>query len=225
MKICTKCKIERNDDEYYSYWHSTQQKYRTRLICSTCTRKQSKEYKLKRKLKNIIPEVVETKYCPRCKQDLAITNFYESNLSNGRPCISCTRKEYQASKYKKAMSQEGSGLVSKEPGTWMDDIQKEQVHMVLGILGWTYNEDTNIFSKEGVKDKFGTWLNFIPTGYKKRRPNGVIVRKKHGVHKYIDEIIQRKEEGMTYEELAYIYCCSHTTLRTIVNTYYREKKA
>lgn len=224
MKICSKCKVERNDDEYYSYWHSTQQKYRIRLVCNTCTREQSKQYKLNRKLKNTIPEVIETKYCPQCKKDIPLSGYYESNIANGRPCTSCVRKQYQDSKYKKVMSEEGSSLIKKQPGEWYDDITKNQVHMVLEILGWTYNEDTNIFSKEGVKDKFGTWLTFTPQGNRKRRPAGVIVRKKHGVHNYIPQIMQQKEEGMTYEELAYIYCCSHTTIRNIVHTYYREKK-
>jgi hypothetical protein len=97
--------------------------------------------------------------------------------------------------------------------------------MVLERLGWVFNEDTGIWSREGVKDKFGTWLNIIPRPKIKRRPDGVIVRKKHGVHKYIKEIVQQREDGVPVFDLAYIYCCSHTTIRTIINNYYREKKA
>ena len=45
MSICTKCKIDKADDQYQTYWHSTQQKFRTRRICRTCTSNRNKEYK------------------------------------------------------------------------------------------------------------------------------------------------------------------------------------
>lgn len=223
MKICTKCKVERNDNEYYTYWHSTQQKYRTRLVCFYCTREQSKQYKLNRKDKS---EVIEepTQTCPHCKKDLPLTSYYESGRGvKGRYCISCVRKNQNEKNYRKVMSNGGSERVPVQPNKYMDEFQKAQTFMVLERLGWKYN-DNGVWSKEGVKTKDNEWLNIIPSGYKKRRPNGILVRKKHGIHKYIDEIVRQKEEGMTYEDLAYIYCCSHTTLRTIINTYYREKR-
>lgn len=224
MKICSKCGIERNDDEYYSYWHSTQQKYRTRLVCGVCTREQSKQYKLNRKNKPAVINEEPTQHCPCCKKDIVLSGYYESCKGRkGSYCISCIRKNQNKRNYDKVMSNGGSERVPVQPNIYTDEHQKAQTFMVLERLGWVYN-DNGVWSKEGVKTKDNHWLNIIPSGYKKRRPNGVIVRKKHGVHKYIDEIVRQKEEGMTYEDLAYIYCCSNTTLRTIINTYYREKR-
>lgn len=123
------------------------------------------------------------------------------------------------------MSNGGSERIPVKPNKYLDEFQKAQTFLVLERLGWVFNEDTGIWSKDGVKDKFGTWLNIIPQPRTKNRPNGIIVRKKHGVHKYIKEIVQQIEEGVSTYDLAYIYCCSNTTIRTIVNDYYREKRS
>lgn len=225
MKICSNCNEEREDNQYYTYWHSTQQKYRTRKICDVCTRQQKKEYKLKRKNKDIIVEApVPTKYCTHCKKDIPITSFYEGHLKYpGSPCSSCIRKQNEQKRYEKIMENGGSERVSQKPNTYVDEFQKAQTFMVLERLGWIYN-DNGVWSKEGVKTADNVWLN-IPTEKKTvRRPTGIIVKKKHGVHNYINKIIEQKEAGMTYYDLADIYCCSHTTIRAIVNNYYREKK-
>jgi hypothetical protein len=216
--------VERNDDEYYTYWHSTQQKYRTRNVCLTCTKEQVRNYKRKVKVKKI--EIEPTQYCPCCKKDIALTGYYDScKGTKGRYCSTCIRKNQNQKNYEKIMSNGGSERCPSQPNVFPDEFSKAQTFLVLETLGWTFNEDTGIWSKLGVKDKFGTWLNIIPQPRTKRRPNGIIVRKKHGVHKYINEIVQQREEGVSVFDLAYIYCCSHTTIRTIIYNYYREKKA
>ena len=223
MKICSKCKIERNDDEYYTYWHSTQHKYRTRNVCLVCTKEQVRNYKRKVKVKKI---EIPTKFCTTCKKDIPLTGYYDNYIEPAsRPCISCVRKYHEQKKYEKIMSEGGSERVCQQPNTYTDEFQKAQTFLVLERLGYVFNEDTGIWSKEGVKDKFGTWLNIIPQPRVKRRPNGIIVRKKHGVHNYIKEIVEQKEAGVSVFDLAYIYCCSHTTIRTVINNYYRGKKA
>jgi hypothetical protein len=225
MKICSKCKVERNDDEYYSYWHSTQQKYRTRLVCGVCTREQSKQYKQNRKNKSAVIEQVPTQHCPSCKKDVPLTGYYESGRGiKGRYCASCIRKNQNDKNYKKVMSEGGSERIPQKPNIYVDEFQKAQTFMVLERLGWIFNEDTGIWSKDGVKTKDNVWVNIIPQPRTKRRPTGIIPKKKHGVHKYIDKIIEQRNEGFTYYDLADIYCCSHTTIRKIVNDYYREKR-
>ena len=225
MKICSKCKVERNDDEYYSYWHSTQKKYRIRLVCNTCTREQSKQYKLNRKNKNITIEQVPTQHCPQCKKDVPLTGYYDSGRGiKGRYCASCIRKNQNDKNYKKIMSNGGSERIPVKPNTYVDEFQKAQTFYVLEALGWKYN-DNGIWSKEGVKSADNVWVNIIPQKKRKSRPAGIITKKKHGVHNYIPQIVRQREQGMTYGELADIYCCSHTLIRMIVSKYYNEKKA
>jgi hypothetical protein len=192
-------------------------------VCLTCTKEQCRNYKRKVKEKKI---EIPTKFCTTCKKDIPLTGYYDNYIHPAsRPCISCVRKYHEQRKYEKIMSEGGTERVSQQPNTYLDEFQKAQTFLVLERLGYVFNEDTGIWSKEGVKDKFGTWLNIIPQPKTKRRPNGVVIKKKHGVYNYINDIIrQREEEGMTYDDLAYIYCCSHTTIRMIVNNYYREKK-
>lgn len=222
MKICTRCKEERSDELYYSYWHSTQQKYRIRHVCNVCTRQQSRDYKLKRKNMQV-KEVVATKFCVHCKEDVPVTGFYEANLkAPGSPCISCRRKQYEQKKYNQIMENGGSERVPPKPNVYTDQFQKAQTFMILEMLGWTYN-DNGVWSKEGVKSADNVWVNIIPQPKRKRANAGLPIKKKHGVHNYIPQIIKQKEDGMTYADLAYIYDCSHTTIRMIVNKYYREK--
>jgi hypothetical protein len=191
-----------------------------------CTKEQVRNYK--RKVKDNLAVIKEepTQLCPCCKKDVPLTGYYDSGKGvKGMYCRSCVRKNQNDRNYNKIMSEGGSERVCQKPNTYADEYQKAQTFMVLERLGWTFNKDTGIWSKDGVKDKFGTWLNIIPQPKIKRRPNGVIVRKKHGVHKYIKEIVQQRESGVSVFDLAYIYCCSHTTIRTIIYNYYREKKA
>lgn len=47
MNVCNKCGIDKPDDQYETYWHSTKKKYFTRRICVDCIKKQQKEYRLK----------------------------------------------------------------------------------------------------------------------------------------------------------------------------------
>jgi hypothetical protein len=225
MKICTNCKVERNDDEYYSYWHSTQQKYRTRLICVICTREQSKQYKRNRKNKPAVINEEPTQHCPQCKKDLPLSGYYESGRGvKGRYCKSCIRKNQNDKNYKKVMSEGGSERIPVKPNTYTDEYQKAQTFYVLEALGWKYN-DNGVWSKEGVKTADKVWVNIIPQQKRNKRPNGVIIKKKHGVHNYIPQIIKQREEGMTYSDLGDIYCCSHTTIRMIVSKYYNEKRS
>lgn len=223
MKICTKCKEERTTEQFYTYWHSTQKKYRTRLICKLCTQLQTKLYKRKIKnIKNNIPE--HTELCPSCKKDLPMSSYYIKSYVKGRYCKTCLRINYDKKRYEHIMSNGGSERISTQPNTYADEYQKVQTYYVLETLGWVFHEDTGIWSKEGVKSKDNVWVGIDTQTKRKKRPTGITIKKKHGVHNYIPQIVRQREQGMTYGELADIYCCSHTTIRMIISNYYREKK-
>lgn len=112
MKICSKCEIEKESNEYYTYWHSTYNKHFTRNICNDCMRKQSREVKARikerklhlkeerkemievltqqEKLQPVVPElepvVLEdnpnNKKCKMCEKFLPLTDFYQ-NIHTG----------------------------------------------------------------------------------------------------------------------------------------------
>jgi hypothetical protein len=47
MKICSKCGIDKRNDQYYTYYHSTLKKHYTRNVCNECMCKQAKQVKLR----------------------------------------------------------------------------------------------------------------------------------------------------------------------------------
>jgi len=54
MAVCSKCNIDQPLDQYYTYWHSTQQSYRIRKVCRNCFNEQQKKYKQSIKNKKIV---------------------------------------------------------------------------------------------------------------------------------------------------------------------------
>ena len=55
--ICTKCFIDKPVEEYYTYYHSTQKKQRTRKYCKSCYKNQKRLYKESIKTKKIMEPV------------------------------------------------------------------------------------------------------------------------------------------------------------------------
>jgi hypothetical protein len=65
MAICTKCNIDKEVDQYSTYFHSTQNKLRTRRICKSCFNEQKSIYRESIKNKKIIqPTPVSVSFTP-----------------------------------------------------------------------------------------------------------------------------------------------------------------
>jgi hypothetical protein len=56
--ICTKCSIDKQENEYYTYYHSTQKKQRTRKYCKSCYKDQKTKYRESITMKKIMSPVV-----------------------------------------------------------------------------------------------------------------------------------------------------------------------
>lgn len=108
MKTCTKCKVEKNDDQYYTYFHSTLKKHYTRGICQDCMKIQAKQVKLRikerkqllkdernkmiellteeNKVATIVPELIvedfstnpDYRRCTVCEKYKSLTDFYQN---------------------------------------------------------------------------------------------------------------------------------------------------
>lgn len=111
MKICSKCAVEKNDDEYYTYYHSTHKRYYTRGVCQDCMKKQAKMVKLrikenKQRLKDerkkmievlteqnkvatIVPNAIvedfstnpDYRKCTVCNEYKSLNDFYQNKQS------------------------------------------------------------------------------------------------------------------------------------------------
>lgn len=246
MSICSKCKIDKPADQFYTYWHSTQKKHRTRRICFDCVNEQKKEYRLKIKEEkdklievSIPTEIIQPdepelivedfennpdyKYCPECETYKILSEFYKSNQTGKlfKKCKACHNinvKEASRLYWDEKRRTIGCERVSVKPNTYLDEVQKEQTFWLMELLGWTYN-DNGVWSKEGIKDKDKNWPNL-----KCKKKN--FKTKPIGVKKEIDinKVIQLINNGWSYKSICEKLDCSKPTLMKRLNEYYRNEK-
>lgn len=248
MPVCTKCFIDKPQEEYYKEVRKENGRTYYKKYCLDCFRKQSRDWKLKNRLskKKMIevpiqeeiiqpvvpelqPEVLEIpegyKKCSDCNEVKPFDDFYKSNLNKlYKNCKICYVRKNRAAVLENQKQNGGSERVPYYPNDYADEYQKEQTFWLLKLLGWTYN-DNGVWSKEGIKDKDKKWYIFKegPKRPKKRTGNNT-GRKFATVHKHTEELILKHKEGIDFYELGNIYGCSHTTIRKIVKKYYDEKR-
>ena len=239
MKICSKCNINQDEKEYYTYYHSTLKKFYTRQICLDCTRQQAREYKSKlRQQKQILEQVPQQeeiiqpvvqeleiqvlegqRICTNCNKVKDIkTGFYVKR----HQCISCVR-EYELKvrteiNTKHKMDNGGSERVPQTPGVYADVYQEGQVTEFLTLLGWKLNPN-GVWSKKGFKTKDKVWEKPIKK-YKKPNTGNYKGSERSPVYLKRLELIKLREGGMTLQKIANIYGISAaTTLRIIKDDY------
>jgi hypothetical protein len=179
MIKCTKCQIEKEDNEFATYWHSRQQKMRIRKICRGCISIQQKEYKkIYRERKKVQPvvqelqpevleviEVIDTsieKKCNTCEKVKPLEQYYKSAKCVGgksNRCIECQIKKDRDERLEELIENGGSLRRYEEPNRYYDEFQKEATFNLLYAMGWSFNEDKGIWWKEGIKTEDGVFLN------------------------------------------------------------------
>lgn len=171
MAICTKCNEDLSSDNFSTYYHSTQRKYRTRRICKQCISIQKKQYKLRLKESDlflITPEPTPTitpdinsRYCKTCDTIKPITEYYTHTPYRCKECIKRIETEYYKERRKE---RGGSEKILSKPNTYLDDYQRQQTTMVLQALGYTYNEENGIWFKLPWKTETGEFPLIQKTG-------------------------------------------------------------
>jgi hypothetical protein len=246
--ICNKCNIDKELDQYYTYYHSTQQKYRTRKICTICFNQQKRKYRETIKEEKIIeptpveivptptptpepfiePEVfidMDTKVCYTCKVEKPVTDFY-FHKKNNKVFTSCKRcesdkgnKEYQ----QYIEDNGGSDKVKKYPGQWTDKYQQENVEGFLKVIGWKHNGKH--WYKDGVRSgEDGVWERM--RGMKKYRRPPATPKKSPVLERlrtHIEDIIKLRKEGMNLSKIGYIYNTSTPYITRVITEYYEKK--
>jgi Mor family transcriptional regulator len=165
------------------------------------------------------------KECHTCNEIKPIIEFYNSAYKNPlRNCKVCYKK-YHTDKIAQQMENKGgSDAYYADPDRYTSTIQKVQTFMVMELCGWTYTD--GVWWKKGIKTVDKVWECFEerPKVIRKKQSNAGRKIKK-GVWNCKDDIIKRIEAGERYSDVADIYECSHTTLRTIISEYRNEKRA
>jgi hypothetical protein len=93
MRICSKCKIEKEVSEFYTYYHSKYDKHFTRRTCTSCYIKQQldkrKEHKdrLKEERKDMIEVLIQQNIVEPVVSELIVEDF--STNPDYRKCVMC----------------------------------------------------------------------------------------------------------------------------------------
>jgi hypothetical protein len=241
MKICEKCKVEQDDKEYYSYYHSVRKKIYTRLVCLSCTRQQARENKSKlrqqkqtleqvpQQEKIIQPVVQESQQVVlegqrRCKDCNEIKNMNEFYV-NRFQCIVCVREKEATYRRKESLQRRmengGSERIPQTPGVYADEYQEAQVSQFLKVLGWKLNPN-GVWSKKGFKDENKKFLKPIKK-YKKENNGNYKGSERSPIYLKRNELLELRETGMTYIKIGNIYGISPATVMRIIKDNYDKK--
>jgi hypothetical protein len=98
------------------------------------------------------------KYCPDCGIYLPVEKFYTIKNKFSSYCKKHSNQRVQKQREKNQFDFEFVNHVPPKPNTYFDENQKEQVFKFMNKLGWLFNEEKQIWFKDGIKDSNGNWL-------------------------------------------------------------------
>lgn len=209
MPQCNKCKTDQPENNFYTYWHSTQNKYRTRRICNTCMYIQKRKY-LNRPLK---PDVLygnnpEYKKCEMCNTwKIALVDFYlhSNKKSIYKRCKTCQKKKEAIDREIRISERGGSERVPPKPNTYTDKYQKAQTFQFMELLGWIFNEATGKWYKPGIRDIEGNFEKFknLPDDKVFIKGSKQTINRSRITVADLNLMKQMKKDGHTNSEIGY----------------------
>ena len=207
MMRCSKCGVEKEESSYQKYFHSTQNKWRVRKECTECL------YKTRLKRKN--PDLFYSKdpnykKCKSCNEWKTHDDYYFHSKVTGvkfNICKICQNEKDRLEREIELEENGGSEKISRKPNEYKDKYQKEQTFMVMRVLGYTYNEETGIWTKPGIKEAINGKVVFPKIESKKVRRDRLNLSKET-----ISKIIEYKNKGWTSIEIEAELNISDTTV-------------
>jgi hypothetical protein len=245
MKICTKCKIDKEDNEFQKYWHSTQQKFRIRKECTLCHNTQHNERRRLKRLESkliqvsirteIVQPVVQesqpdlstdTNYrqCRTCQQFKLKKEYYSYNKTGKKSYLDCKRcinkKELDRSRKdrERELIEIGGSLNHRQnPGEWIDDYQKEATYNILKAIGWKLNEDNGIWWKDGIKTSDGVFINIETKKTKSFGDYPFLMWRNPQKRETFNKAVALRIKGKTYRQIGNELNLSETTIHKWLN--------
>jgi len=245
MNICTKCKIEKEDNEFQKYWHSTQKKFRIRKECTLCHNTQHNERRRLKRLESkliqvsIRPEIVQPvqpelqpdlstdrnyKQCRTCQQWKLKTDYHSYKDSKKKTFLDCkicyNKKEVEKSRIDRLKELEetgGSDRHKQQPGEWIDEYQKEATYNILKAIGWKLNEENGIWWKDGIKTSNGVFINIKTKSTKSFGDYPFLMWRNPQKKEIFDRAVALRIKGKTYKYIADELGLSDTTIYKWLN--------
>ena len=207
---CNVCNEDKEIKLFQTYWHSTQQKMRTRKQCTECLY----QIRLKRKNPDKYYENNPNYHkCNTCNDWKEIKDFYTTNgeIYSNR-CRVCTRDLDQRKRREHLEQSCGSDKVKQKPNQYVDEYQKNCTFNLMQQLGYTYDEPTGIWIKPGWKEIKDGKPHF-PDVYKTRRI-GVKV-----TQTMVEQMLELRKLGWGYKRIADKIGISDTSVFKYVSRY------
>lgn len=167
------------------------------------------------------------KKCIDCDE---IKHHDEYYRSKNNVLFKCCKVCYANKFSDKVKESGGSARMKNQIDAYTDSFQKAQVFQFMELCGWTYAEgkdgEPGIWWKKGIKNSECKWDKIVEKNKKGRpKPSRVALNTKFDeLYKQINEIAFKRSKGMSFDELAHIYDCSHTTIRTVYKRYEDERR-
>lgn len=161
--------------------------------------------------------------CIVCNIEKPDTFFYKNQKQR---CKQCQNKyAYQ----KELESGDGTRWqVRQNPNDYYNEAQRQETFDFMTKMGWTFTDGIWWNEKFG-KSSDGTF-NFPKANVKPNKPKRKYYNTNGGTPKVFDldifvpTMIEYRAEGISYENIATIYGCSHTTIRRFIREYYEKRQ-
>ena len=207
---------------------------RRRKICKPCFNQQKKEYKESIRNKKIIQPVEdltpiqpiidystnpEYKKCTVCEEWKHLNDYYFHQKEKGikfADCITCHKAKDKKELEEYLENNGGHDRILVKPNQYMDEIQKDQTFMVMGILGYTFHEEQGIWLKDGVKTLEEDKIKFHFLKYTKRPVRG---KGKKISELLKDRILMYRKKGYSMGKISLITGVSDSSVCKIIKEY------
>jgi hypothetical protein len=230
--ICNKCKIDKSEEEFLTYYQNIEKKYYTNKVCKTCKAAQSKEWR--ERIKENMKTQLTNKHiksdsnpqfylCSSCNENKSEEDWYIYIDSNSRKrrsayCKQCAKEKGNRSYSELIESSGGSTFVYSKPNFYADETQKEITFEFLQILGYLYNEELGVWLKPGVKELVNGRVVFLNLT-KKKRKNRNDNKRIPMTDEEIKEIHKYYDEGLKVMDICKILNRAQSTIYLIVKKY------
>lgn len=205
---------------------------RTRKVCRTCFNEQKKEYrksiiskKISQPVEDLTPIITIVDYsnnpdyksCKECNEYKPLEMFHFFNKEKGltfNTCKDCERENDRI--YNERIKEEngGSKMVGLKPNTYFDEYQKKNTFEVMTLMGYLFNEEFGIWTKEGVKTiKDGKpYFHFLKY-HKKGKKGGIITQTQK------EKVIEYNGKGFSKKRISRIMNISENSIYKIIRSY------
>jgi hypothetical protein len=219
MIKCNVCQIEKEDSDFQTYWHSTQQKTRVRKQCTECF------YQIRLKRKNpdkLYKDNPDYKKCTKCEEWKPLDEYYRKNGDKiFSRCKECERVKERSDrqKYRQIELEEncGSDKVNMKPNNYADKYQRNCTFTLLDRLGYIYNKEFGVWEKPGWKEVIEGKIVFPQIILKKKQQSAFYkqnVKKPDNMvtAEMYDKIFELRAKGYTYQKIGLELDISVTTV-------------